>query len=231
MSTDGTHEEPLEGEIVDEGHDPGFEPGGPGATGPGDPDYGAARVTFADSGGSGAGSGGGAGGRSGNDGARGQVANRDRGPLAIGAVILTVGVVLLAYQFNDTLAAGNAPLVIGLAFIVWWAVSGNFGLVVPGGVLGGIGLGMILEQAGFYGEAVALGLGVGFLAIYVMDALRRRRWSRWWPLVPGVVLVVVGLFSNTSAWGRVGQYGWPLVLIVVGVIVVAVALSRRGPRR
>ena len=158
-------------------------------------------------------------------------AHRDRDALTIGAVLVTVGAVLLAYRFSDTLAAGSAPLVIGLGFIAWWAMSGNFGLVVPGGVLAGIGLGMVIQQAGFYGEAVPLGLGLGFLAIYLLDALRRREWSRWWPLVPAVVLVAVGLFSNTTAWGRLGEFGWPLILILVGVAVLAVGLSRRRSGR
>jgi hypothetical protein len=161
----------------------------------------------------------------------GATRHRESPALTIGAVLVVVGAVLLAYRFSDTLAAGGAPLVIGLGFVTWWAVGGGFGLVVPGGVLSGIGVGLILEEAGFYGDAVPFGLGLGFLAIYVLDALRRREWSRWWPLVPGAVLVVVGLFGDTSAWESLGGFGWPLILIAVGVVVLVVALSRRGTRR
>ena len=127
----------------------------------------------------------------------GATRQRESSALTFGAVLVVVGAVLLAYRFSDTLAAGSAPLVIGLGFVTWWAMGGGFGLVVPGGVLGGIGVGLVLQEAGFYGDAVPLGLGLGFLAIYVLDAVRRREWSRWWPLVPGVVLVVVGLFGDT----------------------------------
>ena len=161
----------------------------------------------------------------------GATRHRESSALTIGAVLVVVGAVLLAYRFSDTLAAGNAPLVIGLGFVTWWAMGGGFGLMVPGGVLSGIGVGLILEEAGFYGDAVPLGLGLGFLAIYVFDALRRREWSRWWPLVPGAVLVGVGLFGDTSAWESLGGFGWPLILIAVGVVVLVVALSRRGTRR
>jgi hypothetical protein len=161
----------------------------------------------------------------------GDARHGERSPLTFGAVLVVVGVALLAYRFSDTLAAGSAPLVIGLGFITWWAMSGNFGLLVPGGVLGGIGLGMVFDAAGAFGDGVPLGLGLGFLAIYVLDAVRRREWSRWWPLVPGVVLVVVGLFSNTSAWDTLGGFGWPLILIAVGVVVLVIGLSRRGTRR
>ena len=161
----------------------------------------------------------------------GAIRRRERSGVTIGAVLVVVGAVLLAYRFSDTLAAGNAPLVIGLGFVTWWAVGGGFGLVVPGGVLSGIGVGLILEEAGFYGDAVPFGLGLGFLAIYGLDGVRRREWSRWWPLVPGVVLVGVGLFGDTSFWESLGGFGWPLILIAVGVVVLVVALSRRAPRR
>jgi hypothetical protein len=161
----------------------------------------------------------------------GPTRGRESSALTFGAVLVVVGAVLFAYRFSDTLAAGSAPLVIGLGFVTWWAIGGGFGLVVPGGVLGGIGVGLVLQEAGFYGDAVPFGLGLGFLVIYVLDALRRREWSRWWLLVPGVVLVVVGLFGDTSAWESLGGFGWPLILIAVGVVVLVVALSRRGTRR
>jgi hypothetical protein len=161
----------------------------------------------------------------------GATRHRERSGVTFGAVLVVVGALLLAYRFSDTVAAGSAPLVIGLGFVTWWAVSGGFGLVVPGGVLSGIGVGLVLQETGFYGDAVPFGLGLGFLAIYVLDALRRREWSRWWPLVPGAVLVGVGLFGDTSTWESLGGFGWPLILIAVGVVVLMVALSRRSARR
>jgi len=136
----------------------------------------------------------------------GPTRGRESSALTFGAVLVVVGAVLFAYRFSDTLAAGSAPLVIGLGFVTWWAIGGGFGLVVPGGVLGGIGVGLVLQEAGFYGDAVPLGLGLGFL-------------------------VIVGLFGDTSAWESLGGFGWPLILIAVGVVVLVVALSRRGTRR
>jgi hypothetical protein len=40
----------------------------------------------------------------------------------------------------------------------------------------------------------------------------------------------MGLLQNTTGWGRLGDLGWPLFLIVAGVIVVGVALAGRGRR-
>jgi hypothetical protein len=155
---------------------------------------------------------------------------RDNAAVTFGAVLVVIGAVLLGARFNDVVAAGGPALWIGLGFLTWWAFSGNYGLLVPAGVLTGLGAGLMLTHVDFYGNPVALGLGVGFLAIYALDALRRRGRSSWWPLVPGAILVIVGLLQNTSGWDSLGELGWPLFLIVVGIIIIGGALSRRAPR-
>ena len=156
-------------------------------------------------------------------------AHRDRAALTFGSVLVVVGTVLLAGRASDVVAAGGAALCIGLGLLTWWAFNGNYGLLVPAGALTGLGLGQMLGESGFYGNAVALGVGVGFLAIFALDSLRRRRRSSFWPLIPGVVLVAAGLLEHTSDWwDALGGFGWPLLLIVVGLIIVGGALSRRG---
>ncbi len=155
---------------------------------------------------------------------------RDNAAVTFGAVLVVVGAVLLGGRFSDVVAAGGPALWIGLGFLTWWAFSGNYGLLVPAGVLTGLGVGLMLADLEFYGNPVALGLGVGFLAIYALDALRRRRRSSWWPLVPGAALVIVGLLQNTSRWDSLGGLGWPLLLIVIGLVVIGGALARRAPR-
>ncbi len=155
---------------------------------------------------------------------------RDNAAVTFGAVLVVVGAVLLGGRFSDVVAAGGPALWIGLGFLTWWAFSGNYGLLVPAGVLTGLGVGLMLADLEFYGNPVALGLGVGFLAIYALDALRRRSRSSWWPLVPGAALVIVGLLQNTSRWDSLGGLGWPLLLIVIGLVVIGGALARRAPR-
>jgi hypothetical protein len=199
-------EETLEGEIVDEGDEPGAHADpleGDARPRPAGVTFDATVVTEA------------------------VKKHRDRAALSLGSALVVIGAVLLAGRFSDMVAAGGPALWIGCGFLAWWVFSGNFGLLVPAGVLTGLGLGLMLGETGFYGNAVALGLGAGFLAIYALDALRRRRLSSWWPLVPGIVLVAVGLLQHTSGWDALGELGWPLALIIVGLIIVGGALSRR----
>ena len=164
-------------------------------------------------------------------GAPGEPPGRGDVGLTVGAVLVTIGALLLAGRFSAVVAAGGAPLIIGAGCLVWWVLDGNYALLLPAGVLTGIGAGLMLGSAGFYGNPVALGLGAGFLAIYALDAVRFRGRTAWWPLVPGTALVIVGLLENTSGWAAVGSPGWPLFLIIIGLIIVAVALWRRGASR
>jgi hypothetical protein len=216
-TADPAADEALEGEIVDEGHDHGtsWDPAAEHASadvyGPD-----GARVTFTTAATSAT--------------EPTAAAHRDNGALTFGAVLVTVGAVLLAGRLNHVVAAGGPALWLGAGFLMWWIFSGNYGLLVPAGVLGGLGAGLMLGEAGFYGNAAALGLGAGFVAIYLLDLLRQRRRSSWWPLVPGAVLIAVGLLQNTTGWGSLGNLGWPLFLIVAGVVVVGVALAGRGRR-
>jgi hypothetical protein len=211
-------DEALEGEIVDEG---GEQPAGEGGAGGASDGAAASGV------------------RPGPSGvtftvpldAEAVKQRRDNAAVTFGAVLVVIGAVLLGGRFNDVIAAGGPALWIGLGFLVWWAFSGNYGLLVPAGVLTGLGVGLMLADVEFYGNPVALGLGVGCLAIYALDTLRRQRRSSWWPLVPGVALVIVGLLQNTSGWDSLGELGWPLFLIVIGIIIIGGALSRRAPRQ
>ncbi len=136
-----------------------------------------------------------------------------------GVILIAVGVTLFAVQLLQ-LDADVIVLVIGLVFATVYVATRRYGLLIPAGVLTGLGAGILLEDFGVRGEPVVLGLGLGFLAIYGADALSRgaRAPGRWWPLVPGSILTVIaGAESTFGAEGaRLIEQGWPILLIVVG---------------
>jgi hypothetical protein len=71
----------------------------------------------------------------------------------------------------------------------------------------------------------AVGLGIGFAAIYIVERVYRRR-AHWWPLIPGVILMVSGLGAR---FGDVGHILWrsaPAILVVLGVLLVVRAIRR-----
>jgi hypothetical protein len=136
-----------------------------------------------------------------------------------GVILIAVGVTLFAVQLLH-LDADVIVLVIGLVFTIAFAGTRRYGLLIPAGILSGLGLGILLEDFKVQGEPVVLGLGLGFLAIYVADVLTSgaRAPGRWWPLVPGAILTIIaGAESTFGAEGaRLIEQGWPILLIAAG---------------
>jgi hypothetical protein len=133
--------------------------------------------------------------------------------------LIVVGVTLFAVQLLH-LDADVIVLVIGLVFATAFAGTRRYGLLIPAGILTGLGVGILLEDLGVQGEPVVLGLGLGFLAIYGADFLTTGAHApgRWWPLIPGAILTVIaGAESTFGAEGaRVIQQAWPILLIAAG---------------
>lgn len=151
-----------------------------------------------------------------------------RSPLTAGVVLVLGG--LLLYWFQDS--ADTRVLMfwlIGGAFITAFVYERQYGYLVPGGILFGIGTGLAAETwlTLPVSEPVPLGLGLGFLLIYVLDQVVTRE-GGWWPLVPGGVLTLVGI-GKRSEFGRwVFEDGWPLVIVAAGVVLILRGLSGGG---
>jgi hypothetical protein len=156
------------------------------------------------------------------------VPRRGGAGLTFGVVLVVIGGMLIAQQFSDALDAAGWPFVLGLALLAWWGFRGTFGVLLLAGVLTGLGVGLAVHEVVDVVRPVALGLGAGFVAIFVLDRLRQGN-PRWWLLVPGVALLIVGLLGQSSWWDALGGSGWPLLLVLVGLVIVGAALGRRHP--
>ena len=136
-----------------------------------------------------------------------------------GVILIVIGATLFAIQWLH-LDADVIVLVIGLVFAGAYAATRHYGLLIPAGILSGLGAGILLEDFGVTREPVVLGLGLGFLAIYGVDLATSRspQRARWWPLIPGAILIAVagagGAFGDEG--GRTIQQAWPVILIVIG---------------
>ena len=94
-------------------------------------------------------------------------------------------------------------------------------------VLLGLGAATAFEDTLFrFGNPALLGLGCGFVGIYLVALLYERR-SHWWPLIPGAALILLG-FPDTERVFRWLIDNWPLVLVLIGVLTLLGAL--RIPR-
>ncbi|HEV8230419.1 MAG TPA: hypothetical protein VGQ86_10705 [Candidatus Limnocylindria bacterium] len=157
---------------------------------------------------------------------------REQATWLAGLILIVVGLALFAIQLFH-LDADVIVVVIGLVFASAYATTRRYGLLVTAGILTGLGAGIVLEDLRTTREAVVLGLGLGFLAIYAVDAVvagTRIRW-RWWPLIPGAILVAIavghGALGDDAARAILA---WPLLFIVAGAFLLWRQLgAKSGP--
>jgi hypothetical protein len=148
-----------------------------------------------------------------------------------GAVLIAIGVALLLGQLYEDIEQ-YILLGIGIALLVLFAATRNPGTLIGGGIVTGLGLGVIaatMTEGDIAGAAVLFGLGGGFIAVWLIGYLLRMRETAFWPLIPGTILIIVGMvvLAGSEAADQVATL-WPIVLIGLGVIVLVAALRGRG---
>ncbi len=155
------------------------------------------------------------------------MARTRRSGLAFGIMLVVVGGVLLLTRFAlvETAPAWLLGVGVGLALIA--IASASYGALVGGMVLLGLGSGMLLGDRGVWQIPSAtwtvLGLGAGFIAIWLLALLLKLR-SHWWPLVPGFALLAIGGARFYRHFALIPppvmiavRTWWPALLLVAGV--------------
>jgi hypothetical protein len=158
-----------------------------------------------------------------------------RGRIWAAATLISIGAASLAIRTLGVTPAGGGVIVLalGVAFLTAHLVTREYGLLVPGGILTGLGAGFVASQQLVVADSVGsglvvLGLGLGFVSIWVIGGLLRVARHHWWPLVPGGILAVIG--GSLVLGGQAVQVleFWPLVLVGAGVLVLARARVAAG---
>lgn len=144
-----------------------------------------------------------------------------RGTRVAAYVLIALGLILLVGQWLGV--GGEAVVaVIGIAFLVAYSATSQYGFLIPGAIMTGLGVGIIYQTRYGGGAAVVLGLGLGFVAIYVAGAVRHQFAGNWWPLIPGGVLTGIGLLAAANQQGLAGDVArwWPVLLIAFGLYLI-----------
>jgi hypothetical protein len=157
--------------------------------------------------------------------------------LAAGVALVVLGAFALLGQYIQGSFWGSLFLPgLGLFFIVWGLVSRRPGLIIPGGILIGIGAGSLLVSGPYatlpskgQGGVIMLALGGGFVLVTFFTTFLGK--VHWWALIPALVMAVIGLglVGESAGWDVIRYLGtaWPIALIVVGIFLI---LWRRGLR-
>lgn len=138
--------------------------------------------------------------------------------------LIGFGILLLANN-QLHLSGGIFLIALGAAFLVAYASTRSYGLLIVGMVLASIGLGNVTEDLRPFavgGDWTTFWLGAGFIGIYLTDRFTWRQ-SGTWPLWPGSLLVLFGLWDIAEDLGIIGflwqdviEEWWPLALILIG---------------
>jgi hypothetical protein len=149
----------------------------------------------------------------------------------VGSILILLGIAWFALQFTQGFGDAAILFLIGGAFVAGYFYRRAYGLLIPGCILLGIGLGSVGESSLFgVSDFSQIGLGVGFIAIYVIDRVYRGS-TPWWPLIPGGILIVTGVATLSEDLGRIIEVGWPLILVLAGLLLIGGAFGLFGTKR
>ncbi len=145
-----------------------------------------------------------------------------------GLVLIALGIVFLLAQYFS-FGPGLFFLIIALVFLIPYAMTRSYGFLIPGCILAGIGVGLLFGRGAIESAyAVPIGLGVGFIAIYAIQRVVAGA-AHWWPLVPGAILIITGVAEAVPEFQGMVEKGWPVILIVVGLVVLIWAVGSTRP--
>jgi uncharacterized membrane protein len=151
---------------------------------------------------------------------------RDRRFLAL--ILIVVGLLALVPNIVTVPDIGPYVLpVIGVVVLAYGLFAWRYGATVAGSIMTGLGVGVLFTQTrndltgNVEGGIIVLCLAAGFIGVALMNVLFERK-AFWWPLIPGVILGVVGALltidsrDSINLLEQIGRY-WPILLMLLGV--------------
>ncbi len=154
----------------------------------------------------------------------------NRARLIPGLILIVLGIMFLLMQYFE-FGPGLFLVLLGLVFLIPYILTRSYGMLIPGCILAGIGIGLIFDRPPLGTTvAVPIGLGLGFLAIFVVQLIMTRS-SHWWSLIPGSILVLVGIAEGVPQAQVLIEKGWPLVLVLIGLLILAGMFWQTGSKK
>lgn len=155
---------------------------------------------------------------------------RRKSSVVSGLSLIVIGLGLFWLNRVEDIGESVIFFVVGSLFLGAYLYSKSYGLLIPGCLLLGLGSGTLLRRLNQLDDPWQIGLGLGFIGIFVIALLVEKK-SHWWPLIPGGVLLVSAFSLGEQLMRFLFDGGWPLALVAVGVIVLLGAFTNRGSRK
>lgn len=135
-----------------------------------------------------------------------------------GVALIALGLLLYWLERHQDIGQSVIFFAIGSIFLASYLYSKNYGLLIPGSLMLGLGVGTILESADYVSQPWQVGLGLGFVGIWLIALLYERK-SHWWPLIPAGVMLITAFSIGEQLISFLFKGGWPLVLVAIGIII------------
>ncbi|MGD8604636.1 MAG: hypothetical protein PVF49_08690, partial [Anaerolineales bacterium] len=125
--------------------------------------------------------------------------NTNRKNMATGAALIALGALFLLAQTleNIDFALLIVPAM-GVIFLAWGLAVRQVGLLVPGGILSGVGVALVLVEnvlTDLRGDAeggiFVLAVAAGFVLVWLLGTLVLQQKS-WWALIPAGLMGLIG---------------------------------------
>jgi len=148
------------------------------------------------------------------------------GPILSGIVLILLGLLIILTKFHTFRNPNSFLILVGGLFMAAYFYNKAYGFLIPGCLLLGIALSSGQNFFSLFPEDGTWGLGLGFIAIFVIDYIYRGK-SHWWPLIPGLILFIRGVRGVSLILSR----GWPVVIILLGIFIIFKSLNKKDVDR
>lgn len=149
-----------------------------------------------------------------------------------GIALIALGLIALAAQFIDFGETAGLLIVpgLGVIFLLWGLLARQSAFLIPGGILGGIGLGILLITGPYeianeelQGGVFMLAFAFGWFLIPILSTIFTGD-NHWWALIPGGIMALIGggLLFGGAALTVLEYLGklWPVFLILAGLYLI-----------
>ena len=152
--------------------------------------------------------------------------NSRRNIIAVGVLLVAIGAFSLAGQWVDL--GVSFLLGLGAAMLAWGVLTRTIGWIIPGGIVSGIGLGVLVNDSGVLaslsgdieGAVFLLSMALGWFTI-PLAAWLSKAGRALWALIPGGVMALVGglVLMGEQGLNILNAFNivLPVVLVLVGL--------------
>lgn len=140
---------------------------------------------------------------------------------AVGIALIALGILMAFGRFlpdAGAITGGMVMLTIASGFLFFSFWKHIYGLLIPGSILAGLGLGIPFADL-TNGASIMWGLALGFVAILVVGRALFNQRSPW-PMFPAIPLFCIGAIIGIASLPSIlsaGMLWFPLLLIGAGL--------------